>query len=128
MHSSYVAFVSQSFRVRYILLFLYSCATGQRKPYNPKPQFANTDICWGGAPTIEQAHRLGDHFPSLQLNFGGGVELHLHPLNYLFMHTRETGAYCLGVFDNGHQGTLLGGITFRNVLIKVRRVDAGCGG
>lgn len=47
------------------------------------------------------------------------MELHLHPLNYLFMHTRETGAYCLGVFDNGHQGTLLGGITFRNVLIKV---------
>lgn len=56
----------------------------------------------------------------MQLNFGGGVELHLHPLNYLFMHTRESGAYCLGVFDNGHQGTLLGGITFRNVLIKVR--------
>ena len=32
----------------------------------------------------------------------------------------QRGSYCLGVFDNGRQGTLLGGITFRNVLVQVR--------
>lgn len=41
------------------------------------------------------------------------------PLNYLFMHTAEAGAYCLGIFDNGQAGTLLGGITFRNILVEV---------
>lgn len=48
-----------------------------------------------------------------------GVNLRMGPLNYLFMHTAEAGAYCLGVFDNGHAGTLLGGITFRNILVEV---------
>ena len=33
------------------------------------------------------------------------------------MHTAEAGAYCLGVFDNSGSGTLLGGITFRNILV-----------
>ena len=42
------------------------------------------------------------------------------PLNYLFMHTREANAYCIGMFDNGGSGTLLGGITFRDILIQVR--------
>ena len=50
-----------------------------------------------------------------------GVSLPVGPLNYLFMHTGEPGAYCLGVFDNGHSGTLLGGITFRNILVQVGR-------
>ena len=48
------------------------------------------------------------------------VKLRMGPLNYLFMHTVEAGAYCLGVFDNGVSGTLLGGITFRNILVEVR--------
>lgn len=48
-----------------------------------------------------------------------GVNLRMGPLNYLFMHTAEAGAYCLGVFDNGASGTLLGGITFRNILVEV---------
>lgn len=48
-----------------------------------------------------------------------GTNLKMGPLNYLFMHTVEAGAYCLGVFDNGQSGTLLGGITFRNILVEV---------
>ena len=48
-----------------------------------------------------------------------GKALEVGPLNYLFMHVNEPGAYCLGVFDNGYQGTLLGGITFRNILVQV---------
>ena len=39
------------------------------------------------------------------------------PYRYLFK--MSTGQYCLGVFDNGWQGTLLGGIITRNVLVQV---------
>ena len=49
------------------------------------------------------------------------VRLKTGPLNYLFMHTGESGAYCLGVFDNGASGTLLGGISFRNILVQYDR-------
>ena len=31
----------------------------------------------------------------------------------------QVGAFCLGVFDNGSAGTLLGGITFRNLWVQV---------
>ena len=50
-----------------------------------------------------------------------GTTLTVPPLNYLFMHTREKNAYCLGIFNNGAQGTLLGGITFRDILVQVSR-------
>ena len=53
-----------------------------------------------------------------------GINLKMGPLNYLFMHTAEAGAYCLGIFDNGQAGTLLGGITFRNILVEVRCIFA----
>ncbi len=43
----------------------------------------------------------------------------LGPLNYLFVHSFGTGKYCLGVFDNRGQGTLVGGISVRNVLVQV---------
>ena len=45
--------------------------------------------------------------------------LSVSPLNYLFMHTRESNAFCLGVFTNYNSGTLLGGITFRDTLVQV---------
>lgn len=48
------------------------------------------------------------------------MTLQLGPWSYLFRHGKVQGAWCLGVFDNGNQGTLLGGITFRNVLVTVR--------
>lgn len=35
------------------------------------------------------------------------------------MHSGIVGAYCVGVFDNGSQGALLGGITFRDVYVQV---------
>lgn len=43
--------------------------------------------------------------------------LKLRPKNYLFMHDDHANAYCLGFFNNGYAGTLLGGITFRDVLV-----------
>jgi hypothetical protein len=48
----------------------------------------------------------------------GGASFKLTPQRYLFMVGR--GEYCLGMFDNGWQGTLLGGILVRNVLVQVR--------
>ncbi len=53
-----------------------------------------------------------------------GTTFSLPPLNYLFMHTRESNAFCIGVFNNGGSGTLLGGITFRDTLIQVSAPSA----
>lgn len=50
---------------------------------------------------------------------GAGAVLRAGPLNYLFLHAGQPGSYCLGVFDNAQQGTLLGGITFRDMLVQV---------
>lgn len=36
-----------------------------------------------------------------------GTSLVLGPLNYLFVHTFNSGKYCLGVFDNGRAGGLI---------------------
>ena len=56
-----------------------------------------------------------------------GTTLLLGPLNYLFVHTFNSGKYCLGVFDNRAAGTLLGGITFRNVLVRYDRANRRVG-
>jgi hypothetical protein len=47
----------------------------------------------------------------------GGAHIDLVPYRYLFKVADQQ--YCLGVFDNGFQGTLLGGIITRNVLVQV---------
>lgn len=47
----------------------------------------------------------------------GGTVLQLRPLQYLFYVRYST--YCLGVFDNGNSGALIGGIAVRNVLTQV---------
>lgn len=64
--------------------------------------------------------RLLRLWPTMQLYLSGDVVLHLGPLNYLYMHSKTPGAYCLGIYDNRSEGTLLGGITLRNMLVKVR--------
>lgn len=51
-------------------------------------------------------------------------ELTVGPSNYLFVHTKHSGKYCLGVFDNGKQGALLGGILFRNTLLEYDRANS----
>ncbi len=59
--------------------------------------------------------------------FEGGTVLKWRPLQYLFV--LGPGSHCLGVFDNGAQGTLLGGIAVRDVLVQVRGdARAGWGG
>lgn len=46
----------------------------------------------------------------------GGAHIELVPYSYLFKFHQQ---YCLGMFDNGYQGALLGGIITRNVLVQV---------
>lgn len=87
----------------------------------PGPDALYNDICFGNAPGQADPEALASVFPELRLSFGGGLNLRLNPLSYLFVHTLNTGKYCLGVFDNGNAGTLLGGITFRNVLVNYDR-------
>jgi hypothetical protein len=57
-------------------------------------------------------------FPTGSLDFVGGASLRLPPHRYLFAIGR--GEYCLGLFDNGGSGTLIGGIAVRNALVTVR--------
>lgn len=47
----------------------------------------------------------------------GGAHIDLVPYRYLFQ--VDGGHFCLGIFDNGYQGTLLGGIITRNMLVTV---------
>ncbi|GHP11360.1 hypothetical protein PPROV_001008800 [Pycnococcus provasolii] len=93
----------------------------------PGPDPRYQDICWGGLNDRSPAG-LAQHFPTMSLTFDGingapGPNLELPPENYLFLHTKRNDAVCFGFFDNGHSGSLLGGITFRNVLVVYDRVD-----
>jgi hypothetical protein len=91
------------------------------------PDPAYEDVCFGGAPDHGDAAGLAAAFPSLELRLGGGAALAVGPLNYLFVHTFGSGKYCLGVFDNGAAGTLLGGITFRDVMVHYDRAGRRVG-
>lgn len=87
----------------------------------PGPDAQYDDICFGQAPSHDDLQALSNVFPAMEIQFDQGTSLVLGPLNYLFVHTFNSGKYCLGVFDNGRAGTLLGGITFRNVLVRYDR-------
>jgi len=103
---------------------------GERVP-GPDPAFP--DACWGGLPTQAGAW-AGAALPNVTLVLGGedgedgGAPLTLPPRNYLFPHPARAGAACLGVFDNGGAGTILGGITFLDVLVQLDRDGGGAAG
>ncbi|KAG2496491.1 hypothetical protein HYH03_005316 [Edaphochlamys debaryana] len=79
------------------------------------PQY--NDICWKGAP--EGFKDLEKFFPSATFVFGEGAVLELPPVRYLFV--SRPGEYCLGVFDNGGSGTLIGGVSVRDVTVTYDR-------
>jgi hypothetical protein len=103
----------------------YALQHGLVRVRGPDPQY--DDICFGGAPEHTDVQAMASVFPSFGLHFSPDATLTLGPLNYLFVHTFNSGKYCLGVFDNGHAGTLLGGITFRNVLVQYDRQNERVG-
>lgn len=72
------------------------------------------DICWRGVS--DSLEELAGAFPVVQLMFADDVPLRLLPHRYLFRGGNNV--YCLGVFDNQNQGTLIGSITVRDVLVQ----------
>lgn len=94
----------------------HAIARGLFSVPGPDPDYA--DICFGGASSHDDLEGLQKVFPIVKFTFKGNVTLELSPLQYLFVHTFNSGKYCLGIFDNGDSGILLGGITFRNVLVQ----------
>nr|XP_043617630.1 aspartic proteinase 36-like [Erigeron canadensis] len=84
----------------------------------PDPSYH--DICFAGAGS--DVSQLMKTFPSVEMVFGKGQKLLLSPENYLFRHSRVSGAYCLGIFQNGKDPTtLLGGIIVRNTFVMYDR-------
>lgn len=84
----------------------------------PDPNFK--DICFSGAGS--DVSQLSKTFPTVDMLFTSGQKLSLSPENYLFRHSKEHGAYCLGVFQNGNDpSTLLGGVIVRNTLVMYDR-------
>uniref|UniRef100_A0A2P2J6A0 Peptidase A1 domain-containing protein n=1 Tax=Rhizophora mucronata TaxID=61149 RepID=A0A2P2J6A0_RHIMU len=86
--------------------------------HGPDPNY--NDICFSGAG--REVSQLSKIFPEVNMVFSSGQKLSLSPENYLFRHTRVSGAYCLGIFQNGKDPTtLLGGIVVRNTLVTYDR-------
>eukprot|EP00899_Mesostigma_viride_P004461 jgi/Mesvir1/14015/Mv21630-RA.2 len=88
----------------------------------PDPMYP--DICFGNAGTQDQ---LEQSFPLLTISFYGNVVVQLQPVDYLFQHAVMPNAYCLGFFDNGRQGTLIGGVAVRNKLVIYDRQNRRIG-
>ncbi|KAI3521057.1 hypothetical protein L1887_10516 [Cichorium endivia] len=85
----------------------------------PDPGY--NDICFSSTGS-DDGSQLLKTFPTVEMVFGKGQKLSLTPENYLFPHSLVTGAYCLGIFQNGKDPTtLLGGIIFRNTLVMYDR-------
>ncbi|XVE55808.1 hypothetical protein DITRI_Ditri03aG0186800 [Diplodiscus trichospermus] len=83
----------------------------------PDPNY--DDICFSGAG--RDVSQLSKIFPEVDMVFNNGKKLLLSPENYLFRHTKISGAYCLGIFPNAEATTLLGGIVVRNTLVTYDR-------
>ncbi|CAI0451681.1 unnamed protein product, partial [Linum tenue] len=89
-----------------------------RQIHGPDPNY--NDICFAGAG--REISELSKIFPTVDMVFSNGQSLTLSPENYLFRHTKVSGAYCFGIFQNGKDPTtLLGGIVVRNTLVTYDR-------
>ncbi|BBG95184.1 Eukaryotic aspartyl protease family protein [Prunus dulcis] len=87
--------------------------------HGPDPNYQ--DICFSGAG--RDVTQLSKVFPQVDMVFTKGQKFSLSPENYLFPHTKVSGAYCLGIFANGDSTTLLGGIVTRNTLVTYDRAN-----
>ncbi|KAK6938612.1 Xylanase inhibitor, N-terminal [Dillenia turbinata] len=92
----------------------------------PGPDPNYKDVCFSGAG--RDVNKLLQTFPVVDMVFGKGHKVSLTPENYLFRHTKVSGAYCLGIFQNGKDPTtLLGGIIVRNTLVMYDRENEKIG-
>lgn len=86
---------------------------GLPKIAGPDPSYG--DVCFGNVRGGEAA--LSDYFPPWTVKFAD-LELELPPINYLWVHSKVQDAFCLGVFNNGNSGSLLGGLFARDILVQ----------
>jgi hypothetical protein len=89
-------------------------AANPTPPHRVESDPGYNDVCWGGLP--ESFEELVGIFPTVELEFRGGAVVKLLPYRYLF--AMDAGRYCLGVFDNGSSGTLIGGLAVRNLMVQ----------
>jgi hypothetical protein len=89
------------------------------------PDAAFADVCYE-LPDAS-ASSLSGRFPDMTLVFQGAT-LTLPPDNYLFAWGEgRPGAFCIGVFDNGASGALLGALVVRDVLVLYDRTNMRIG-
>ena len=87
------------------------------------PNYPN-DVCWRNLNENQplSTNNVNYLFPTFNLTFVGVNEEELSiqfpPENYLFVHPSEANAFCVGVFDNGKRGSIIGGIFARNTLFE----------
>ncbi|CAI5928182.1 unnamed protein product [Closterium sp. NIES-65] len=83
-------------------------ARGVKMLTDTEPQYQS--MCFRSTSwTALQASTLASFFPSVELVFGEGAIYRLDPENFLFQHRKRSGVFCIGVFPNPDQGTILGG-------------------
>ncbi|GIL60482.1 hypothetical protein Vafri_15027 [Volvox africanus] len=112
---------TEAFRAMSSAIKAFAESHGLQPTPGADPQY--NDICWKGAP--DDFQNLERHFPPADFVFGGNARLFLPPLRYLFL--SRPGEYCLGVFDNGMSGTLIGGVSVRDVVITYDRRNSRVG-
>lgn len=96
---------------------------GASRVSGPDPAFA--DVCYDAPDAVSSG--LGSLFPNMTLSFDG-LQLTLPPDNYLFAWGPGRGsAFCVGVFDNGQAGALLGALLVRDVLVVYDRAAGAIG-
>ncbi|CAI7745315.1 unnamed protein product [Closterium sp. NIES-53] len=97
-------------------------ARGVKMLTDTEPQYQS--MCFRSTTwTALQASTLASFFPSVEVVFGEGAIYRLDPENFLFQHRKRSGVFCIGVFPNPDQGTILGGLMFRNTMLTFDRVN-----
>ncbi|GJP38929.1 hypothetical protein CLOM_g23338 [Closterium sp. NIES-68] len=87
-------------------------------PQVPGPDARYTDICFAN---VSSGGGMNGVFPTSTIVFRNGASLLLMPHNYLFKHKKHEDAVCLGVFDNGNGGALIGGVAVRGMRVTYDR-------
>jgi len=88
----------------------------KKLPRTPGADPQYNDICWKDAP--KDWMKLDTVFPIVEFEFSG-AKVRMLPYRYLFR--QGDTSYCLGVFDNGNSGVLVGGVSVRNMLVQYDR-------
>ena len=69
---------------------------------------------------VRVSQRMQVHqFAPISMHFANGVELPLPPGQYAY--ELRHGVWCLGVFDNGHSGVVIGACNMRNNEVRLGR-------